>query len=157
MQQLGEAKLVKVENGEETVYVRNKMDKKWIKLYDTVPTTVTYSPETGITLYDSDFFDCNVKIQGESLTLLLESYEGDTEQEKFDNLMASDPVFFDDMLKSMAYNGNIALKQSTDPAESAQILATFEVKLGDLLSLLVTLSDNLKAHVSFYHDELYFD
>jgi len=149
-------KLVKVENGVKTVYVRNKMGNKWIKLYDTVPTTVTYSPETGITLYDPDFVDCNVKIQGEALTLLLESYEGDTEQEKFDNLMASDSAFFDDMLKSMSYNCNIALKQSSDPNESAQILATFEVKLGDLLSVIATLPDDLKAHISFYHDVMYY-
>jgi len=126
---------------------------------DTTPTDVQYSAEDGITLYDPDsgfnhMDNCEnfkVKIQGPALTMLLSSYEGDTEQEKFDNLMESDPAFFDNMLKTMSEPLNFTkLNKFSTPNKDVM-----EKRAGALLALHATIPEGSHVKISFYHDDMW--
>lgn len=154
--------LIKVENDRSYMKIETWDSKydHWVPLDDTAATSVEYSPEEGITLFDPDFSmnyhfsDFEVKIKGEALTMLLSSYEGDTEQEKFESLMSENPTFFDDMLKALSVLQPISDKIKFKDQEGGSV-EVMEKRLGTELAIMACMPEGIPTEISFYHGELW--
>ena len=88
-------------------------------LHDLCPTSVVYSPQTGVTIYDSDFQSNEIIITGAMLDYMLASYAGNTQQEKFNNFMAANPDIFSEIVNIK----DIDFQQNCDPEQLGNYMA----------------------------------